>query len=159
MSIIDFNNCMREYGDTLRFSQPLSRKGSKRSADADQEALTRVTKEDIRTATFDALPSKYHTHIEGQFEVDFRKIGEIDFLDTMLSYETIDTARGAKTNKEKEKQKELSSKKNISRKRGDNVEDLRKTKRPYKNNNYHRRNIPSNMIKKFCQYYKDNGGK
>ena len=159
MSIVDFNNRMREYGDTLQFLQPSSRKGSKRSTDTDQEAITRVTEEDIRTATFDALPSEYRTHIEGQFEVDFRDIGEIDFLDAMLSYETIDTARRAKTNKEKEKQKELSSKKNISKKRGDNVEDPRKTKCPCKNDNYRGRNIPGNRIKKFCQHCEDNGEK
>ena len=105
MSIVDFNDRIREYGDTLRFLQPSSRKGSKRSAHADWEALVRVTEEDIRAATFDALSSKYHTHIEGQFKVDFRDIGEIDFLDAMLSYETIDTARRAKTSEEKERKK------------------------------------------------------
>ena len=65
MSIIDFSDCMRKYGDTLSFLQPSSRKGSKRSTDADWEALTRVTQEDICTATFDTLPSKYQTHIKG----------------------------------------------------------------------------------------------
>ena len=79
-----------------------------------------------------------NTHIEGQFEVDFRDMDKIDFLNAMLSYKTIDMARRAKTNKEKERKKELSSKKNISKKRGDDVEDLRKTKCPYKNNNYRR---------------------
>jgi hypothetical protein len=59
MSIVDFNDCMRVYGDTLRFLQPLSRKGSKRSADADWDALASITKEDIHIAMFDALPGKY----------------------------------------------------------------------------------------------------
>ena len=48
----------------------------------------------------------------------------------MLSYKTIDTACRAKTNKEKERKKELSSKKNISKKRGDDVEELRKKNIP-----------------------------
>ena len=59
MSIVNLNDCIREYGDTLRFLQPSSRKRSKRSADTDWEALTRVTKEDIRAATLDALSSEY----------------------------------------------------------------------------------------------------
>ena len=103
MSIVDFNDRMREYGDTLRFLQPSSRKGSKRSADADWDALMSITEEDIRTATFDALPKEYKTHIDGQFEVDFRDMDEIDFLDAMLSYETVDKARRAQNGKEKEK--------------------------------------------------------
>ena len=83
---------------------------------------------------------------------------EIDFLDSILSYKRIDTARRAKINKEKERKKELSLKKNISKK-GNNVEDLRKTKRLCKNNNYRGGHTPGNRVKKFCQYCKDNGGK
>ena len=116
MSIVDFNDRMREYGDTLRFLQPPSRKGSKRSADADRNALESITEEDIRTATFDALPLEYKTHINGQYKVDFRDMDKVDFLDAMLSYKTIDTTRRAKANKEKERKKdrETASKKPAS---------------------------------------------
>ena len=160
MSIVDFNDRMREYGDTLRFLQPSSRKGSKRAADADWNALTSITEEDIRTATFDALPSEYKAHIEGQYEVDFRDMDEIEFLDAMLSYETIDMARRAKANKEKEKKKDSSSKKTNTRKRGDDADDPRGPKFPYSRNSGYRGNsTPGGRVKKFCQYCKDNGGK
>ena len=54
---------------------------------------------------FDALPSENKTHIDRQFEVDFRDMDEIEFFDAMLSYETIDKAHRAKVNKEKESKK------------------------------------------------------
>jgi hypothetical protein len=63
--------------------------------------------------------------------VDFRDMDEIEFLDAMLSYKTIDKARRAKANKEKEKKKDQSSKKTNTRKRGDDGEEPRSGKRPY----------------------------
>ena len=96
MAIVNFNDRMREYGDTLKYLQPPSRKGSKRSSKAQWDALLSITEEDIRTATFDALPEEYRTHITGQFEENFRSMDDIEFLEAMLSHETIDKARRAK---------------------------------------------------------------
>ena len=161
MSIVDFNDRMREYGDTLRFLQPSSRKGSKRSADADWNALESITEEDICTATFNALPGEYRTHIDGQFEVNFRDMDEIEFLNAMLSYETINKARRAKANKEKEKKKESALKKSTPRKRGgDDLEDPRRTQRPYaRPTSGYQGGKPTGRVKKFCQYCKENNGK
>ena len=105
MSIVDFNNQMREYGDTLWYLQPPSQKGSKRPLDVDWEALTGITEEDIQTATYDALLPDYRTHIDNQYEVNFRDMEEIDFLEAMLSYESIDKAQRAQKEKEDKKGK------------------------------------------------------
>ena len=45
--------------------------GSKRSADAQWDALESVYDEGIRTVTFDTLPGEYETHINGKFKIDF----------------------------------------------------------------------------------------
>ena len=163
MSIVDFNDRMREYGETLQHLQPSSRKGTKRSADADWNALTSITEEDVRVATFDALPQEYKTHIDGQYEVDFRDMDEIDFLDAMLSYETIDKARRAKLDKEKKKAKEANLKKTSnSRKRSGEEAGNDRAKRPFDYKGRRpaaaERGAPRRE-KKFCQYCKDNGGK
>ena len=95
MPIINFNNRMREYGDALRYLPPPSQKGCKKSADADWEALTSITEEEIQTATYNTLPPDYRSHIDSQYELDFRDIEEIDLLEAMLSYEMIDKAQRA----------------------------------------------------------------
>ena len=46
MTIISFNNCMKEYGDLLRHLPPLSLKKYKKSFDADWDAL-KITKKEI----------------------------------------------------------------------------------------------------------------
>ena len=51
MSIVNFHDCMREYGDALCYLPPPSRKGCKKSANADWEALLSITEEEIWTAT------------------------------------------------------------------------------------------------------------
>ena len=153
MSIVDYNDRMREYGDTLRYLQPSSRKGSKKSADADWAALESITEEDIRTATYDALPKDYKTHIDGQFEVYFRDMDEIEFLEAMLSFETIDKGRRALREKDKERKKQTSKK---SRKRGTDSEDAgTKAKRPV----YTGIRPGRGKVKKFCQNCKDSNGK
>ena len=70
MSIVEFNDRMREYAHILSFLQPPTRKGSKGSSDADWKALKRISQEDIRVATFDALPVEYRNYIESQYEKD-----------------------------------------------------------------------------------------
>jgi hypothetical protein len=157
MSIVDFNDRMREYGDTLRYLQPSSRKGSKKSADADWAALESITEEDVRTATYDALPQDYKTHIDGQYEVDFRDMDEVEFLEAMISYETIDKNRRALRDKEKEKKKESSKK---SRKRGaepDNKVASTKNTHPYMGGRPGK--FSKKKEKKFCQNCKDADGK
>jgi hypothetical protein len=128
MCIVDYNDCMREYGDTLRFLQPPSRKGSKKSADADWAALEMISEEDILTAMYDALPQEYKTHIEGQYDTDFRDMDEIEFLKAMLSFEAIDKGRLAQRELDKQKKKETSKK---SRKRTSDADDTAQPKRPY----------------------------
>ena len=56
MSIFEFNDRMREYGNMLSFLQPPTRKGNKISVDEDWGFLKKISKEDIRVSTFDALP-------------------------------------------------------------------------------------------------------
>ena len=163
MSVVDFNDRMREYGDTLRFLQPSSRKGSKRSADADWDALMGISEEDIRTATYDALPPDYKSHIDGQYEVDFRDMDEIDFLEAMLSQESIDQARRAQKEKDNErnsKRKESASKKPFTRKGGDtNSENQRRGRRPTNRTSAGGLNSQANRVKRFCQHCKDSNGK
>ena len=67
-----------------------------------------ITEEDIRTATYDALPKEYQTHIEGQYDTDFRDMDEIEFLEAMLSFEAIDKGRLAQRDTDKQKKKETS---------------------------------------------------
>ena len=71
MSIVDFNDQIREYCDTLIFLQPPLRKRIKRLYDTQHDSLENISEEDIRTDTFDALPGKFKTHINGQFEIVF----------------------------------------------------------------------------------------
>ena len=89
MSIVDFNNRMIEYGNTLEFLQPPTRKGHTKSSEADWEALKSITKSDIRVATFYAIPVEYRNHIESQYESDYRDMQEGEFLDAMISYEKL----------------------------------------------------------------------
>ena len=103
MPIVNFHNRMRDYGDTLHYLPPPYQKGCKKSANADWEALVSITKEEIQTATYDALPPDYRTHINSQYELNFRDMEEIDFLEAMLSYESIDQAQRAQQTKEEEK--------------------------------------------------------
>ena len=164
MSIVNFNDRMREYGETLRFLQPSSRKGSKRSADADWDALMNISEEDIRTATYDALPPDYQAHIDSQYEVDFRDMDDIDFLEAMLSYESIDQACRAQQTKEKEKlakKKEQSSKNNSSKKGGGyNSENQRRgSKRSNSGPPDGGSGTQSTRVRRFCQYCKDSNGK
>ena len=155
MCIVDYNDRMREYGDTLRFLQPPSRKGSKKSADADWAALEMISEEDIRTATYDALPQEYKTHIEGQYDTDFRDMDEIEFLEAMLSYEAIDKGRLAQREADKQKKKETSKK--SSKKRTSETDDADPPKRrgyqEYKGVGRHGKQ------KKFCKNCKESGGK
>ena len=105
MHIVKFNDRMREYGDMLKFFQPSSRKVHKKSVNADWLALESVTDEEICTATYDELPKDYRTHIDGQYEVDFRDMDETDFLEAMLNYETIEKARRASKEEEEQERK------------------------------------------------------
>ena len=154
MSVVDFNDRMREYGDTLRYLQPPSRKGSKKSADADWAALECISEEDIHTATYDALPKEYKTHIEGQYETDFRDMDEIEFLESMLAFEVIDKGRLAL--REQDKKKKESSKK--SRKRSADAEDGTPAKRQ-KYKGVERSGKYKNNEKKFCKNCKESNGK
>ena len=52
-----------------------------------------ITEEDIWTATYDALPLDYQSHIDSQYEVDFRDMDDIDF-DTELNAIEIDGIQG-----------------------------------------------------------------
>ena len=80
--------------------------------------MKRITQEDIRVATFDALPDDYRNHIDYQYENDYRYIQEGDFLDAILSYELIDLAMRTKRSQTK-KPKDLGPKKVHSMKRRD----------------------------------------
>ena len=158
MAIVNFNDRMREYGDTLRYLQPPSRKGSKRSSDAQWDALLSITEEDTRTAMFDALPEEYRTHITGQFEEDFRSMDDIEFLEAMLSHETIDKARRAKRTSDKEKDKkpkDSAGKKPSYKKRirGDDGDDA---KPPSK---YRDSSSRAGKTKKYCSHCKESDGK
>ena len=53
----------------------------------------------------------------------------------------------------------MASKKSSSRKRGDDNEDQRRTKRPYAKTSAGYQGGKPNRVKKFCQYCKDNNGK
>ena len=155
MPIVDFNDRMREYGDILRHLQPPAKKGNKKSADANWDALTSITEEDVRTATFDALPEPYKTHIEGNYESDFRDMDEIDFLEAMISFETLDQARLSKLKKEKEQKKKTaaaSKKQAGKRKTEDNDEPRKSHKRAYGKASYRKQ-------KKYCSHCKEHGGK
>ena len=83
-------------------------KVSKRSLNAQWDTLLSISDEDIRTATFDELPKEYKTHTIGQFEEGFLSMDEIEFLEAMLSHETIDKACKAKRSSDKEKDKKKS---------------------------------------------------
>jgi hypothetical protein len=154
MSIVDYNDHMREYGDTLRHLQPPSRKGTKKSAEADWAALEMISEEDIRTATYDALPKEYKTHIEGQYETDFRDMDEIEFLEAMIAFEVIDKGRLALREQDKQRKKEASKK---SRKRSSDAKDGAKPKRPIYKGVGH--NCSQTKVKKFCKDCKESGGR
>lgn len=119
MSIVDFNDCIIEYDDTVRYLKFSSRKGGKRSAEIDWSTLESICEEDIRTTTYDSLPKDYKTHIDGQCEIDFRDMDKIEFLEAILSFETINKGRRALREKDKKKD---SSKKYNYRKRGTDTE-------------------------------------
>ena len=151
MCIVDYNDRMREYGETLRYLQPPSRKGSKKAADAEWAALESVTEEDIRTATYDALPREYKTHIEGQYNTDFRDMDEIEFLEAMLSFEVIDKARLSQRDAEKQKRKET-SKKFKKRTSEENDDETFPPKRRYQEKK------GAGRKKKFCRICKEKEG-
>ena len=124
--------------------------------------MTSITEEEIQTATYDALPPDYRTHINSQYELDFRDMEEIDFLQAMLSYEIIDKAQRAQKEKENEKEKkrkELSLKKSPNPKEGDSL-NQRRNKRPHSRTSAGGSNSQSaNRVKRFCQHCKDNNRK
>ena len=62
MSVVNFNNRMKQYRELLCHLPPPSSKKCHNSADAKWESL-QVTDEEIRNATYDALPPDYKTHI------------------------------------------------------------------------------------------------
>ena len=158
MSIVNFNNQMKQYGELLRYLPPPSQKKCKKSVDADWDALE-ITKDEIRAATYDALPQDYKTHINSQYEFDWQDMDDNDFLDAMLSYELIESTQRFKQTLKEKKRKEWTSKKSSNLKEGDS-ESQRRNKCPYARA-FAGGTIsqPTARIKKFCQHCKDNNGK
>ena len=88
MSIVNFNNRMKQYGELLHYLPPPSWRKCKKSADADWDER-KVTKNEIRVVTYDALPQDYQTHINSQYKADWQDMDDTDFLDAMLSYDCL----------------------------------------------------------------------
>ena len=82
---------------------------------------------------------------------------EIEFLEAMLNYETINKACRAKriSNKDKDKKsKDLAAKKQPLKNRSQDLKDKDVTQ-----GKYHNTFLSARKTKKYCSYCKENGGK
>ena len=153
MSIVDFNNCMKEYRELLRYLPPLFQRKCKASTNADWNTQ-KVTDDENRAATYDVLPRDYKTHINSQFELDWQDMDNNEFLDAMRIYKFIDNTRKFKEECRERKRKEQASKKNPNLK-GDSESQGRK--RPWaRASTVSNNNQFTLRVKKFCQHCKDN---
>ena len=114
----------------LRYLQPPTQKGCKKSAKADWEALASINKEVIRTATYDALPLDYRRHIKSYYKLDFLDMEKVDFVKSMLSYEFMDNIQRAKQIQKEKRKRESTPKRSSNLKEGD-FENQRRNKHPY----------------------------
>ena len=156
MLIVDFNNCMKQYGELLCHLPPPSSKKCNKLADGKWDTL-QVSKEEIRYAIFDALPQDYQTHIQHCFEADWQDMNENEFLNAMSNYKFIDNTRRFRHSQREKKRKEAASKKRQTPPNTD-ADNQQKNKRPYARTSMGgKQSNPRN--RKFCQYCKDNNGK
>ena len=74
----------------LCYLPPPAQKGCKKSPKEDWEALASINEEVIWTAMYDKLPLDYRRHIESNYKLNFLDMEEVDFVNSMLSYELMD---------------------------------------------------------------------
>ena len=107
MSIIDFTNRMKEYGELLRHLPAPSTRRCINSNGARWDEVS-LTEREIRCAIYDALPQDYQIYMRCNILADWQEINDQEFLDAMMSYERLDQARRLKKEQEKERKKVLS---------------------------------------------------
>jgi hypothetical protein len=151
MSIVDFNNRMKEYGKLLRHLPPPSTKccNTFRGARWDEVSLT---DSEIRCAIYDALPPDYKTYLRCNFRADWDEMNDQEFLDAMMSYEYIDQKKRRKWEEKQEIDILLTQK--IAKKETKGGQ----RKRPYAKMSVDARQW-SPWRRKFCQHCKDIDGK
>ena len=104
MSIINFNNQMKEYGELLRHLPVSSQRRCAVSTGARWKDL-QVSKEEIQNLIYDALPQDYKMHIDCSFAADWQEMDDNEFLDVMMSYKRLDNAKRLKHNQKGKKER------------------------------------------------------
>ena len=160
MSIIDFTNRMKEYGELLRHLPAPSARRCTNSNGARWDEVS-LTDREIRCAIYDALPPDYQIYLRSNTIQDWQESNDQEFLDALMNCKRIDQSKRLRREQEKERKK-LISQRFIRR------EDIRRPgrmpnkegekKRPYaKMSGNTRQSSPNN--RKFCQHCKDSDGK
>ena len=158
MSIVNFNNRMREYGELLRHLPPPSTRRCTHSSQARWDEVI-LTEGEIRRAIFDALPHDYQIHIKYNQVEDWQEMSDQEFLDVMVSFERLDQARRIQKETEEAQKKMLSAARfmRVDRK-GKPVKVEKPAKRPHEKMSSETKH-PSPKSKKFCQHCKENNRK